>query len=120
MPYINSTEFGSITIDNKEYGQVLIIGNSIIERDHSKLNKLFGTSHKIGRWEVEKLLEGNPDFILIGTGQSGVMKVGKEVLNKLNKSGAKIIVDITPKIVEDYNQKTKEGKRVNALIHTTC
>lgn len=120
MPYINSTEFGSITIDDKKYNQVLIIGNYVIERDYSKLEKLFGTSHKIGTWEVEKLLQESPDLILIGTGQSGVMEVNKEVLDKLKTSGAEVIVDITPKIIKLYNEKIKSGKKINALIHTTC
>lgn len=120
MPYINSTEFGSITIDDKKYHQVLIIGNSVLERDYPKLEKLFGTSHKIGEWEIEKLLEENPEFILIGRGQSGAMKVNKEILEKLKEGGAEVIVDITPKIIEVYNEKIKEGKKVNALIHTTC
>ena len=52
MPNINSTEFGSITINNKKYVQVLIIREKVIEREYNKLKKLFGTSHKIGEWEL--------------------------------------------------------------------
>ncbi|PJE57687.1 MAG: hypothetical protein COU82_00605 [Candidatus Portnoybacteria bacterium CG10_big_fil_rev_8_21_14_0_10_38_18] len=120
MPHINSTEFGEITIDGKKYGQVLIIGDSIMERDYEKLEKLFGTTHRVGDWERDELIKGNPEIIVIGTGQSSVMNVDGEITDSLAKKGIEIIVVSTPEAVEIYNAKVKEGKRVNALIHTTC
>lgn len=120
MPCINSTEFGEITIDGKKYGQVLIIGDLVMERDYEKLEKLFGTSHKVGDWERDELVKGNPEIIVIGTGQSSVMNVDEELGNGLAKKGIELIVASTPEAVEIYNEKIKEGKRVNALIHTTC
>ncbi|MFZ5559596.1 MAG: hypothetical protein ACOZAL_02275, partial [Patescibacteria group bacterium] len=70
MPYINSTEFGNITIDGKKYNQVLIVGDLVMERDYEKLERLFGTTHKIGDWEKDELVKENPEIIVIGTGQS--------------------------------------------------
>ncbi len=122
MPYINSTEFGNVVIDNKKYNQVLIIGDSVMERDYNKLEELFSTSHEIGDWEVEELLKENPEIIVIGTGQNGAMEVDKPAANLRKQAGKEIevITAETPKAIEIYNQKTKQGKRVNALIHTTC
>jgi len=48
MPYINSTSFGKITINDIEYIQVLIIGDKVLEREYAKLKETFGTSHRIG------------------------------------------------------------------------
>lgn len=107
-------------IDRKKYSQVLIIGNSVEERDGQQLETLFNTTHKIGDWEMEALFKGKPEIILIGTGQKGMLEVNKNLLNKAQKGGIKVIVDISPKIVEIYNEKIKFGNRVNALIHTTC
>lgn len=120
MPYINGTEFGHITINGQKYGQVLIVGEQILERDYDRLNRLFGTSHQIGDWEVEKLLEQNPEIIIIGTGQSGMLNVDQNFCDKTKNSGVEIITNITPKAIKIYNEKVKEGRRVNALIHTTC
>lgn len=120
MPYINSTKFGSVTIDDKKYFQVLIIGNKVIERDYEKLKKLFNTSHEIGEWEINELLENNPEIIIIGTGQDGYLNVGENLPKKAEESNVEIIFDITPKAIQIYNEKTKAGQRVNALIHTTC
>ena len=120
MPHINSTEFGEITIDNKKYGQVLIVGNSVIERDYEKLEKLFGTTHKIGDWERDELLKENPEIIVIGTGQSSVMSVDGELADGWTKKGIELVAVSTSEAIEIYNTKVKEGRRVNALIHTTC
>jgi len=120
MPYINSTEFGNVVIDDKKYNQVLITGDSIMERDYNKLKELFNTSHKIGDWEVEELLKENPEIIVIGTGQNGAMEVDKEFIDSMKQKNIEVIAVETPKAIEIYNEKVKSNKRVNILIHTTC
>ncbi len=118
--HIDSTEFGNVTIDGKKYNQVLIIGDMIMQRDYEKLKELFGTSHKIGDWELEELLKQNPEIIIIGTGQDGAMEIDRELIEDFKKKNIEVIAEITPKAIEIYNEKKKQGKRINALIHTTC
>jgi len=120
MPHVDSTKFGEIIIDNKRYGQVLIIGDSVKERDAEKLTALFGTTHKIGDWETKSLLEENPEVIIIGTGQDGMLEVDKNFLARTAAGGREVITTVTPEAVKLYNEKAAAGKRVNALIHTTC
>ena len=120
MLHINSTSFGSITINNKKYGQVLIVGKIVEERDEKQLYKLFNTTHQIGDWEVEKLLSNQPEVIIIGSGQSGVLEVSPEVKGKLTTGEARLKILITPEAIAEFNKIYKEGKKVNALIHTTC
>jgi hypothetical protein len=120
MPYISSIEFGSITIDNIKYDQVLIVGKKVKEREYEKLKTLFGTSHKIGDWELEELLNENPEIIIIGTGQDGALSVGEEVIDTINKKGIRLIIEKTPQAIITYNKKILENKKVNALVHTTC
>jgi len=117
---INFTHFGEITIDDKKYHQVLIVGDVVEERDYKKLEELFGTSHEIGNWEVEKLLSNNPEIIIIGTGQTGAMEVGEKIIKKFKNKGIETIIATTPQIIEIYNEKIKQGVKTNALIHTTC
>jgi hypothetical protein len=120
MPHIDSTKFGEITIDGKKYHQVLIIGNLVVERDYKKLEELFGTSHQIGEWEVEDLLKENPEIIIVGTGQDGAMEVDRDFSEKVKNENIGLITAITPEALKIYNEKISAGKRVNALIHTTC
>lgn len=120
MPRIDKVSWGKVEVDGEQYHQVLITGDEVMERDKPKLKNLFGTTHKIGDWEQEKLLSGRPEIILIASGWSGVMKVSEKFKNQISELGIELRVVLTPKVVEEYSQLVKKGKRVNALIHTTC
>lgn len=120
MPKIDKVSWGKIRVDGQDYHQVLIIGDEVIERKSDKLHELFGTTHRIGDWEKEKLISGNPEMILIATGWSGLVRIGGDFKNKLKEKEVELQTVLTPKVVKRYNDLVKQGKRVNALIHTTC
>lgn len=120
MNIINSTQFGSITINNNKYSQVLIIGDEIKERDYKKLSELFGTSHETGDWEIDELIKNNPEIIIIGTGQDGVMSVSQKLAKKVREKEIELVAAPTPEAIVIYNDEIKAGSRVNALMHTTC
>ena len=120
MPRIDGVSWGKITVDGKKYHQALIIGDKVFERDKTKLEELFGTSHEIGDWEQKLLLSNRPEIILVASGFSGVLKISDDLRFKIYDLGIKLIIDLTPKIAAEYNRLTAVGSRVNALIHTTC
>lgn len=120
MPKIDSVSWGKVKVNGQQYHQVLIVGNEVIERDKSKLESLFKTTHEIGEWEQERLLSDNPDVILIANGWNGLLKVAKEFASKIIKSNINLQVVLTPKVIAEYNLLVGKGKRVNAIIHTTC
>lgn len=120
MPKIEKVSWGKVKVDGREYHQVLIIGNEVLERETEKLHELFGTTHQIGEWEKEKLLSDDPEIVLIASGWSGFVKIDDDFKNQLKEKDIELQVVLTPKVVERYNQLVKEGKRVNVLIHTTC
>lgn len=117
---INDVKFGSITVDGQKFDQVIIVDGEAIARDRDFLEKEFGTTHKICHAEGEKLLEAQPEYIIIGDGFKGVMKVEPEVKDKLQKTGVKILILHSPAACDKYNELVRQGRRVNALIHTTC
>ena len=120
MPKIDSVDFGSITIDGKKYHQVLIAGSEVLERDYQRLEELFGTSHKIGDWEREKLLEGNPEIIIIGNGWQGALEIDEDFVDLAREKGIGVIGLLSQEAIKFYNEKTALGQKINALIHTTC
>lgn len=120
MPQIDSTKFGQIIIDRKKYRQVLIMGGVVEERDGVRLENLFGTSHKIGDWEIEKLFSNNPEAIIIGTGQDGMLDFDEQQFSQAKEKGIEVLSAPTPKAIKIYNEKVSAGQRVNALVHTTC
>ncbi|MGC8851105.1 MAG: MTH938/NDUFAF3 family protein [Candidatus Micrarchaeia archaeon] len=120
MVCFESTGFGWVTADGKKYRDVLVVAGKLRERDLGRLHKLFGTGHKIGEWEVEALCGGKPEVILVGNGQDGVLEVGADLREAAARAGAELEVMLTPAAIIRFNELTREGKRVNALIHTTC
>jgi len=120
MLKIDCVEWGEIWVDGKQYHQVLIVGKKVFERDSEKLHQLFGTTHKIGGWEEKMLLGGKPEVIIIGNGWDEVLQVNEDFKFKIENLGIDLRILRTPEAVEEYNQLVKEGKKVNALIHTTC
>jgi len=120
MPYIESTKFGEITIDGRKYGQVLLIGDLVLEREAMRLEEVFGTTHRIGDWETEQLLHDKPQVVIVGTGQNGILQVDEKFLQRMQGSGVEVIVNITPQAIKIYSEKVNQGERVNALMHTTC
>lgn len=120
MPRIDSVQYGEIIIDDKPYSQVLIIGDSVEERNYKKLKSFFDTSHRIGDWEKEKLLKDNPKIIIIGTGLEGELKTDEDFIDEVKEKNIELIVSLTPLAVAFYNDEIEKGTKVNALIHTTC
>lgn len=120
MIKIDNVSWGKVKVNGKEYHQVLIVGDEVVERDKPKLETLFGTTHVIGDWEQRLLLSENPEIILIASGWSGLLKVDEGFKDLLRTKGIELQVVLTPKIVSEYNRLVTEGKRVNCLVHTTC
>lgn len=120
MPKIDKVSWGKVKVDGKEYHQVLIVGNEVLERDKPKLENLFGTTHQIGDWEQEKFLSNQPEIILIASGWSGLLRVDDKFKKKVEDARIELRVVLTPKVVGEYNRLVEEGKKVNVLIHTTC
>ena len=109
---IESIRFGEVVINKKRYGDVLIIGDKISERDWKS------GSHRVSETEAEKLISSNPEAVIIATGQSGCLEVDSEIEDKIKRC-TELIVLRTPDAVEKFDDLAK-NKKVNALIHTTC
>ena len=120
MPKVNKVSWGKVKVNGQDYHQVLLVGDRVMERKDDKLHQLFGTTHQIGDWEKKKLLSGKPEIVLVATGWSGLVKLDDDFKKELTKKKIKLQTVLTPKVVKRYNQLVEEGKRVNALIHTTC
>ena len=119
MAKINRYKFGSIVIDGKQYlCDVLILPDGTIkEREYSKTG--FG-NHKIVWDDVVKIVNNQPQVIVIGTGASGLTKLSLDVGVKLRQANIDLVILPSSQAVEKFNQLTQEGKRVAALIHITC
>lgn len=120
MIKFESTAFGRVVIDGITHGDVTVVNGEVAGRDTAGLKELYGTTHLIGEDEGDSLFSGDPEAIVIGTGQFGAFKVKDEWRARCSKAGVDLVELRTPKAIAAFNRLSKDGRRVNALVHTTC
>ena len=107
---INSTSFGSITIDNKKYNyDVWIFVDKTIQRRNR--------NHEFTLEEFNIITKDNPEILLIGTGQYGVVKISEEVIKTAKEKNIELIYGKTPEVIKKFNEL---DKKIAAAFHTTC
>jgi len=115
MVLIDSTEFGSITIDGKTYhADVIIFWDGEIKEVRTFIRHLFGNN------EFKELIKNNPEVIVIGTGDSGFLRVSDEVRMLCKQKNVELVEAISKKAIEKFNENIKRGKGVIGFIHVTC
>ncbi len=74
-------------------------------------------AHFVGFAEIEPLLRERPDVLIIGTGYDNMVQVEEEILAMCS---IQVLPLPTPQAVRRYNELRREGKKVAAIIHSTC
>lgn len=112
MVEIDSSSFGSITIDGKTYRHDVYVlpSGSVEEREYG---------HTFTRDQVEHVLKEKPEVVVIGKGTSGLASLSSDARAVLEDKGIEIIENDTPAIVSRFNELAKT-KKVAAIIHVTC
>jgi len=118
-PQIDSTEFGSITIDGETYDHDVVIRLSgEVKKRKKKLSKhALGTSHIISLEEAMAVYEDGAELLIFGTGQEGVARLSNEASAFFSEKGCEVKAARTPEAVNLWNNSS--GK-VIGLFHTTC
>ena len=108
---INSTSFRSITIDGKTYNHDvwIFVDKTIKRRDRN---------HEFTLEEFNIITKGNPEIVVIGTGQYGVVKITEEVIKAAKEKNIALIYDKTPNTIKKFNEL--KDKKIAAAFHTTC
>lgn len=116
---IESTEFGSITIDGKryEFDVVVRMSGEITKRKKKLSKKYYRTSHMISKDEAKFVYEKGCEQLILGTGQYGNVKLSKEATEYLDKKHCEVIAQPTPEAVDSFNKSEKD--RIG-LFHVTC
>lgn len=105
-PRIDKTKFGSITISGEKYAHDLIIRlNGKVEKRKKKLSKeVFGTSHVLSLAEAQYVYEDGAARIIIGSGQSGMLKLSDEAADFFEKKNCTVELFPTPEAIQRWNQ----------------
>jgi hypothetical protein len=116
---VNSTEFGSITIDGETYHHdILVRLSGKIKKRKKKLSKRkFGTSHIMSLEEAEFVHEKGSELLILGTGQNDSVRLSPEAAAFFARKGCRVLAEATPNAVETFNHA--KGQRIG-LFHVTC
>src|SRR5512139_2040956 len=118
---IDSTEFGSITIDGTTYTHDVLIqlSGEVVKRKKKLSKKYYGTSHIISLEEAEFVYQKGCDTLVLGTGQDGNVKLSPEAAKFFAHHGCRVVLKPTPDAIETYN-KTRRKTKAIGLFHVTC
>ena len=112
---INSYSFGKIVIDGKEYTRdVKLTGKRVIP------NWWRREGHHLYLEDLKDILEEKPEFLVVGTGYFGLMKVDREVEEYCSRESIQLIACRSSRAVDEYNRLVQEGRKVCAAFHLTC
>jgi hypothetical protein len=116
---IDSTEFGSITINGETYDfdVVIRLSGEIVKRKKRLSKKYYGTSHTISKEEAKFVYEDGCKELVVGTGQHDNVRLSKEAADYLDKKGCKVIAQPSPDAIETFNKSKKDKV---GLFHVTC
>ncbi len=100
-PKIDTTSFGSITIEGEKYeNDVLIRLSGEVSKRKKKLSKaIYGTSHVISFDEAKYIFEDRAERLIIGTGQTGMVKLSDEAADYFRKNRCQVQLLSTPEAI---------------------
>ena len=111
---IDSYRFGQIVISGKKYSS-----DVVIFPDRVSDNWWRKSGHELCVEDIAEVMTENPEVLIVGTGDSGLVKVLPEVEQAAQAQGIKLIVANTDKACNTYNQLSHSQKIV-AVLHLTC
>ena len=113
-PAIEHYAFGTITVDGTTYRSDVVILPNWVVRDWWRKS-----GHELCVEDLVSVFDFGPRTLIVGTGQSGRMKVLDEATDRLRTVGCELVVKRTKEACEVYNARSDED-RVVACLHLTC
>ncbi len=110
--FIEDYSFGKINIAGKNYNDdVILLGEKVLDGWWRE------SGHRLSRSDLKKIIEYDPDILIIGTGNSSRMKVPSDLPRKLE---FEVESYPTRKACDRYNELIESDKRIAGGFHLTC
>ncbi len=115
QPLIDYYDFGVMVVGGREYRSDLIITPKGVVSDWWRLE-----GHRLQIPDVRDYLLEDVDYVVIGTGYSGLMSVDEDVVQAFRRRGREVFIGRTREAVKVYNELVSKGRKVLAFFHLTC
>ena len=113
---IDAYSFGSMTIGGREFTADLIVyPDGRIQDDWWRKE-----GHSLVPDDIAAVLDAAPRKLIIGTGESGLMRVSASVLESCRKRGIQVEACPTADAVTRFNAAAEARETVAACFHLTC
>jgi hypothetical protein len=111
---IESYKFGEIVINGTTYTSDLILYPDKVDDTWWRKE-----SHVLHKDDLTDVINYEPDVIIVGTGEPGLMEVPDETKQFIKSNGIELIIENTNNACKIYNELNKY-KKVVATLHLTC
>jgi hypothetical protein len=117
-PLVTHIEWGHIEVAGMRLKDAKILPGGAREWDWNQT----GTRHVPGIQiaDAEELIAGGAEVIVLSRGMELVLQVPATTIEELERRGIEVIVAETRQAVERLNQLARAGRKVGALLHSTC
>ena len=112
---IEAYSFGRMTIKGVTYGNEPLIIHGKVRRDWRRK-----TGHLVDIDDAREILSSDPDVVVLGKGESGMMKIDPSLREMLEKRGVELIEENTARAIHVFNRLWQEDRNVSAGFHLTC
>jgi hypothetical protein len=112
---IEDYRFGRIVIDGKPYTSDVIVFPDRVEDGWWR-----NEAHELCPADLWEIVPEKPEVLVVGTGQSGLVRVLPETREYLEQQGIKLIVETTAEACKTFNRLSRSGEKVVAALHLTC
>jgi hypothetical protein len=91
---IESTTFGTITIDGKTYEHDVLIrlSGEVVKRKKKLSKRYYGTSHVLSKEEAKFVFERGCNQLTVGSGQIGNVRLSPEAEAYFEKKDCKVLL----------------------------
>ena len=119
QPHIQTTEFGSITVDEEVFDHDIVIrlGGKVKKRKKKLSKEQYGSSHTVSLAEAEHIFDDGAERLIIGSGQYGNVKLSEEAERYFKEKGCTVDLHPTPEAIKVWNEA--EGRTIG-MFHVTC
>lgn len=113
---IDSYNFGHIVVDKISYDKDVIVFPDRVQADWWRKE-----GHQLQLEDIQDALEeAQPNALVVGMGNSGIMQVSKEVKTYLEERNIKLFAESTEKATKIYNRLILMEDKVLGAFHLTC
>ena len=118
----DSCGFSWLSVNGRRYAddQMITTQGEIVPRPKHLSKKYGGWHTTLGPEEVKCALVGDPEILVVGCGHFGALPIRAETRARLTARGARLETRRIRDALERYEDLTRAGKRVAAILHVTC